>query len=104
MDTRTQKINRNLIEYVNLVKKHHNIGGAYLFGSRANGNSHKYSDYDIAIISEDAKNRHEFLVSLIKLARNIDLPIEPHPMTQGEFTDPSYLLGQEVRKYGVNLL
>ena len=108
MDNATQKIDQNiyneLITYVNLVGEKFEIENAYLFGSRARGNANKFSDYDVAIISDEAnKNRHEFLVELLKLSRSISIPVEPHPMTGEELADQSYLLGREVKKYGVLL-
>jgi uncharacterized protein len=103
MDTKTQKINSDLIEYIKHVQKYHSVDGAYLFGSHARGKANEYSDYDVAIVSDEAKNRHEFLVSLLKLSRDFDIPIEPHPMTKNDFSDPTFLLGQEVKRYGISL-
>ena len=109
MDKKTQKINKKtyweLREYVEEIRDKFAVKEAYLFGSQAKGTSHKYSDYDLAIITEKAKrNRHRLLVDLLGTIRNVNLLIEPHPMTEEDLKDPNYLLGKEVKKYGIRIL
>lgn len=108
MDRKKQEIKKEatkkLQEYIELIKKDLKIEGVYLFGSQVTGKSHNYSDYDLAIITNEAKNkRHELLVKLLGKTRDIDLLIEPHPMTQEDLNDPAYLLGMEVKRHGVRI-
>lgn len=58
---------------------------AYLFGSFAKGSQHENSDIDIALILDNMSDRFTSQQQLMKLRRNIDLRIEPHPIPQDEF-------------------
>lgn len=49
--TTLQKIKKELAKHITVEK-------VYLFGSRARGEAHEDSDYDIAIISKDFENMH----------------------------------------------
>jgi len=109
MYRKTQKITKKtygeLREYVEGIRDRFEVKEVYLFGSQAKGNSHKYSDYDLAIVTEKAdKNRHELLVDLLGTIRNVNLLIEPHPMTKEDLKDPDFLLGKEVKKCGIRIL
>ena len=71
-----------------------------LFGSYVKGNQSKDSDIDIAIIFADYDNRVDRQTELMKLTRNIDTRIEPHPFREKDFnrTDP---LVNEIVNYGM---
>jgi predicted nucleotidyltransferase len=56
-----------------------------LFGSYARDNARKDSDIDIAIIFLDYDNRLDRQVELMKLTRQIDSRIEPHPFREKDF-------------------
>jgi len=50
----------------------------YLFGSYANGNWHKDSDIDVALVFDKLQvNQFELMKKILKLRRDIDLRIEP---------------------------
>lgn len=59
----------------------------YLFGSYANGNQDEHSDIDLAIVSDSfSGNRFRDRELLMRLRRQVDLRIEPHPFLPEEFT------------------
>ena len=71
----------------------------YLFGSYAKGTFHKDSDIDVAVVFDNCGNALERAAELMRLRREIDLRIEPHPFRQSDFT-PDDPLAYEVLKYG----
>jgi uncharacterized protein len=85
------------------------VDKAYLFGSYAKGNFHPESDIDLALISKEWKpDVIEAQYTLMKLARNIDSRIEPHPFLRVDFNKgnpyASEILGHRegaLIKYGV---
>jgi len=59
-------------------QKGYNITLAYLYGSRANGFVHEYSDIDVALISPDFHPESmEEWSALLKICNEVDLRIEP---------------------------
>lgn len=108
MDKTIYQVDQNIIEqvqkYVEMVKSKHHVDSAFLFGSYSKGFQHKYSDVDVAIVTnEEIQDRHSLLVDLIKMAGNFNVFIEPHPMTIDELNDSSYALGKEVKKDGIRI-
>lgn len=81
----TFRLAKNYIKF--LKKKKYNIINAYIFGSYAKGTFNEDSDIDIALIFNKLKNRFDMRVELMKLGRNFDLRIEPHPFTIIDFED-----------------
>src|SRR5688572_28665890 len=77
-----------------------------LFGSRAKGTHHEWSDIDLAIISPIFGRDYleEFKrLSLIAAKIKPALPIESHPFHPDELQDPWSTLASEIRKYGIKL-
>ena len=70
-----------------------------LFGSYAKGSSHMDSDIDIAVILKDYDNLMNIQLELMRLRRNIDSRIEPHPIKESDFNKNSPLVN-EIKKYG----
>ena len=56
-----------------------------LFGSYAKNNPREDSDIDVAIVFSDYDNRLDRQVELMKLTRQIDTRIEPHPFRENDF-------------------
>ncbi|MBW8051215.1 MAG: nucleotidyltransferase domain-containing protein [Cytophagales bacterium] len=79
------KIVKNYLSY--LEEEKYNIEKAFLFGSYVNGDFHKDSDIDIAIVMKNLSDSFDMRIELMKLRRNIDLRIEPHPFDEKEFND-----------------
>jgi predicted nucleotidyltransferase len=86
-------------EYADEIKSRFDVRKIFLFGSYAKGNYHDDSDIDIAVVFVDYDNRIERQVELMKLTRNIDSRIEPHPFRESEFTAANPMVG-EIVKYG----
>jgi len=83
----------------------YNILQVYLFGSRAKGTSHVYSDYDVAFVSNDFLGDIRKSYSyLFKKRRDFGLDIEPHPFTPKDLENKYFPLANEVRKFGIPIL
>ena len=72
-------------KYAETVKTVFDFQKVILFGSYINGNPHEESDIDIAVIFTDYNNRLDRQMELMKLTRNVDTRIEPHPFREKEF-------------------
>lgn len=85
--------------YANAVKSKYDYIKIILFGSYAKGNFNEDSDIDIAVILKDYNNLMEIQLDLMRLRRNIDSRIEPHPFRENDFeiTNP---IVNEIVKYG----
>ena len=98
---------KKAIEIVNqyliyLRKQKFNIQRAYIFGSYAKGNYHPESDIDLAIVLKDVQNNFLMQVQLMKLRRNFDTRIEPHPFDEVDF-HPSDPFVNEILKTGIKI-
>jgi predicted nucleotidyltransferase len=71
--------------YAELLRNKFDFQRIILFGSYVKGNPRKDSDIDIAIVFSDYGNRLDRQVELMKLTRQIDTRIEPHPFREKEF-------------------
>jgi predicted nucleotidyltransferase len=71
----------------------------WLFGSFVKGDFHQDSDLDIAVIFDNYKSKMDIQLELMRLRRNIDSRIEPHPFRKGEFDAVNPLIN-EIKKYG----
>jgi predicted nucleotidyltransferase len=89
--------------YANAVKLKFDFHRIILFGSYAKGNFHAESDIDIAVIFEDYSNLIDMQLELMRIRRNIDSRIEPHPFRESEF-EPSNPIVFEILKYGQEIV
>ena len=94
------KIAKDYISHLSLIG--YVIKESYLFGSFAKDNSRPDSDIDIAIILNDMQDSHDELVKMLKLRREINLLIEPHPIRLQDF-DEDYPLFYEIKNYGIRI-
>jgi predicted nucleotidyltransferase len=90
-------------KYVNLLKNKFDFQKIFLFGSYVKGNPRKDSDIDIAIVFSDYDNRLDRQVELMKLTRQIDTRIEPHPFREKEFNSSNPFVNEIVR-YGMEVV
>ena len=88
--------------YADAVKLKYDTVKIILFGSYATGNYHKDSDIDIAVILKDYNNLIEIQLDLMRIRRNIDSRIEPHPFREKDF-DITNPLVNEIMKYGQDI-
>jgi len=77
---------------------------AYIFGSYVLGRSDKWSDIDIAVVSESLSG--DLLEDEMRLARltwDIDVRIEPHPFRPEDFT-PDNPWAAEIMRTGIKIV
>ena len=87
-----------------LKKENYPISAVYLFGSHAKGKAHKWSDIDVAVISDKLKrnkDKNKFL--LWDLRMDIDTAIEPHGFTVKDFEDINDPMVYEIKKTGIKI-
>lgn len=75
---------RDLLEYVERVRKRFRLYAVILLGSRARGDHGPWSDYDLLIIGDFREHYLERLRILFELMVGIRIAIEPHPYTLEE--------------------
>ena len=89
-------------KYIEVVTQKYPVAKAWLFGSYAKGNHNDDSDIDIAILLKDEYDIIDLQIELMKMRRQIDLRIEPHPFTE-EYVDDSSLFKNEIEKNGIEM-
>ncbi len=89
-------------KYANAVKKKYENSRIYLFGSQIKGNNNKDSDIDIAVVLKHFETKLDIQFELMRLRRNIDSRIEPHPFREVEFVS-SDILANEVLLNGMKI-
>ncbi len=86
--------------YAALLHSRFDVSRIILFGSCSKGDPREDSDIDIAVIFPDYDNRLDRQVELMKLTRQIDTRIEPHPFRERDFGDTSNPFVNEIVSYG----
>jgi len=87
-----------------LKKENYPFVAIYLFGSHAKGKAHKWSDIDVAVISDKMKrNRDKGRFLLWHIRRDVDSMIEPHGFTVKDFQDDNDPMVYEIKKTGVRI-
>lgn len=87
MDKKTAlKLARDYVRFL-ISHRYYKVKEAFLFGSYAKNKFTDNSDIDIALVLEGYKDTIKELSSLMRLRRNFDLRIEPHPITPKDFED-----------------
>ncbi len=71
--------------YIQKIPEDLELKKAYLFGSYVKGNPRLDSDIDIAIVIGKMDDFYAVQMQLMRLRRDIDLRIEPHPIWEGDF-------------------
>ena len=93
-------------EYADKLKAEgYPFSAIYLFGSYAQGRANKWSDIDIAVISDKLKRnwwKNEILLSHLSL--EVDLRIEPHGFTIEDFKNEYDPIVYEIKKTGVKIV
>lgn len=100
-------------EIKNIVKKYaaalkkaeYPITAMYVFGSYAKGTPNKWSDIDVAVVSDRLKRKYDANRLLLwKLRRNVDTRIEPHGFTVKEFASDANPMAYEIRRTGIRVI
>ncbi|MBU0700795.1 nucleotidyltransferase domain-containing protein [bacterium] len=88
-----------------LTKRNIRTNKVILYGSYAEGKNTKYSDIDIAIISDDfGKDRTEEKMLLFRLGSCIDPRLEAIPLTLKAFQEDTWVpLIYEIKTKGIEL-
>ncbi len=90
-------------KYINFLKRNKfNIQRVYLFGSYAAGKYHEDSDIDLAIIMRNLSNSFVTQVELMKISRQFDTRIEPHPIEESDF-NPTNPFAHEILNKGIQI-
>lgn len=100
----TKRISEVALQYANLLKHHFQLHSLYVYGSYANGRSTEDSDIDIAVVADDfSGDLVEDTFQLMRIRRNVDTRIEPHPFLVKEF-NKSNPLANEVLRSGIRII
>jgi len=101
-----KKIEQTINAFIKeLKKKKIKISKVILFGSRASGRAHEYSDIDVAVVSPDfGKNRYREGAKLFEIACTIDPRIEPVPISLSSYKNDTWIpIIYEIKKNGIKL-
>lgn len=88
-----------------LKKAHFPFKAIYLFGSFAKGKPHRWSDIDVAVVSnrfQENNDQNRWLLWQIRM--EIDTRIEPHGFTTEDFSNPEDPMAYEIRKTGIKVV
>lgn len=102
VDLKKQGILEEIEKYIKvLIKNKINPNKIILYGSFAKGKTHKYSDIDIAVISDQfGKDEIEEMMKLAKLTLDVSDRIEAIPLTNNNLKLKYHSLIGEINKYG----
>jgi len=89
-------------KYVDSLKNKFDIQRAILFGSYAKGTNYDDSDIDVAIILRHVNDIIDSQIELMKLRRQVDLRIEPHPFNSLDFNRTNPVVN-EILKFGIDI-
>lgn len=95
-------IEEEIKDYINtLLKNDIKPEKVILFGSFAKQKKHKYSDIDLAVVSDTFENdQYESLIKLSKLTNRVADRIEPIAITSDQLESKYHPLIGEINKYG----
>ncbi len=84
-----------------LRQENYPFAAIYLFGSYAKGKAHKWSDIDVAVVTDKLKRNRDKNENLLwYMRRDINLMIEPHGFTVKDFQDECDPMAYEIKKTG----
>jgi len=73
-------------KYLSQIPNQLGVRKAFIFGSYAKGQQREESDIDIAVVLKNMTDFFDTQMLLMRLRRDIDLRIEPHPIKEEDFT------------------
>jgi predicted nucleotidyltransferase len=93
-----EKIIDILRAYVNaLVSNRIPVAQAYLFGSTVKGTDNFDSDFDVALFLKRMQDEISTLNQLMKIRRDFDLRIEPHPFLEDDIDNGNPLVNNIIK-------
>ncbi len=92
-------IRASVKRYIEALRKRNiEVVTAYLYGSYAQGKATEWSDIDVAVLTKKfIGDSFDFKFLLMKIARDIDFNIEPHPFLADEFTEDDPIAAEVMR-------
>jgi len=90
-------------KYAKVLRSKFDFQKIIIFGSYVRGNPRKDSDIDVAVVFPNYDNRLDRQVELMKLTRQIDTRIEPHPFRENEFNLSNPFVNEIIR-YGMEVV
>ena len=100
--TEAKKIVKKYAE--KLKEENYPFSAIYLFGSCAKGKAHKWSDIDVAVISEKLKKNRDKNENLLwHIRRNVNLMIEPYGFTVKDFQNRCDPIANEIKNTGIRI-
>ena len=92
-------------EYAKILReKRFPFVAVYLFGSYAKGTQHKWSDIDVAVLSDSfRKNMNKSEETLWKLSVGADSRIEPIGIIPEDFKKGKSFMASEIKKTGIKI-
>ena len=92
-------IRESVKRYIEALRKRNiEVVTAYLYGSYAQGKATAWSDIDVAVLTKKfIGDSFDFKFLLMKIARDIDFNIEPHPFLADEFTEDDPIAAEVIR-------
>ncbi|MCB2184696.1 MAG: nucleotidyltransferase domain-containing protein [Desulfobulbaceae bacterium] len=90
-------------KYTDFLRKNKpGITKVYIFGSCVKGTASENSDIDLAIVFDTFFDSFDMQVELMKLRRNFDTRIEPHPFKEMDF-NMSNPFANEILNNGIEM-
>jgi predicted nucleotidyltransferase len=87
-----------------LKEANYPFSAIYLFGSQVQGRATKWSDIDVAVVSDKLKRDYDQGTFLLwDLRMDVDTRIEPHGFTVSEFKDSANPLVHEIKTTGIKI-
>ena len=95
-------IKKDIEKFIDILLKNNiRVNKVILFGSYAKGNTHIYSDIDLAVVSSDfGRDELEEMMFLSKLSWKVSDRIEAIPLTEQNLLSKYHPLIGEIKKYG----
>ncbi|TCO07960.1 nucleotidyltransferase domain-containing protein [Natronoflexus pectinivorans] len=81
-------------QYLDKVSSIYVVLQAYMIGSFAKGTNHADSDIDIALVVKNVSDIIDTQIELMKMRRNVDLRIEPHPFVINDFNSDNPVVNE----------
>ena len=87
-----------------LQQRNVRVERAYLYGSFVSGRADKWSDIDVAVVMPSFDgDGFDFKLTLMRIARDIDPCLEPHPFLADEF-NADFPPAAEILKTGERII
>ena len=101
-----KEVKKIIKNYANKLKeKKFPVSAMYLFGSYAKNKARKWSDIDVAVVSNKLKRDYEKNhQNMLFASLEVDNRIEPHGFTEADFKNLADPLVYEIRKTGIRVV